>query len=750
MKISLLLINLLIGVGLINAQSNPIFEAKNVSLQPDFYNEALGTTGLLLSFEYLYTSPNERLSLQYPTVNLYQNGANVYSEQQQVLALETNVWTKASIFIPYRKINLYKGIQEAVILSVKINNWWTYNQTIRYQQPRRFKIDIQVRKGEVKQKLLPYDEGGLAQEWLPDPYFTLTTNGGTQPIYQSRVLFNQYQIPAPAISIYVLEGEQLQWSFYDRDGAKDELLGIFNEFEQESTVYEDYYGLMFGAIKNLDFTYSRKVQAPQAINIYSDPSYRYQGKKGVALTVKYDLPEAFIGQKAQPVFNFYDKNGIRLNIPLLYPLNGAVNLGDEMELARRGQVQYFIPFYLWKSACQSIEFSFLRKDGEQARAARHIVRQEIIFDDLVIESDLIVQEQVVFQGAQGIGLTIDYSLLEMYENSPLYIKFYRPDGSPLPFQVYFMKNKDTGYAIGQEHKIEQPKIADKLSYFVPYSVLQDNIIAVRADLVPDVAIAVLEEFTPSLTGKGKDRDVTLNIAKAENRFQSGNYGQIVQLKMNVPLFYRNTSQLYLTVKENGKNSNKILVEGVAATGNNRYTLTNDSGYVYLILPHRTIRPRTNFEVEMYAIDTTSRQRKMSEVLEWKWTAPKELFNTEIQVELLACKFDKKIAKDTSLAKVFPWRYQIQTGHELAVDFPLNQNFKRDKKQFNKSINVNREDNITLQLFNTKTKRTVVLWKGDLSKWQQIDFKTIVENKYPLKIAKVAAKVPTDYNKNGTW
>lgn len=747
MKISLLIINLLVGIGLIHAQSNPNFEAKNVLLQQDFYNEALGTTGLLLSFEYLYTNPKERLSLQYPAINLYQNGTNVYSEQQQVLALEANVWSKASIFIPYRKINLYKGTQAAVMLSVKLNDWWSCNKTITYQQPQRFKVDIQVRKGAVKQKLLPYDEGGLAQEWLPDPYFILTTNGGIQPIYKSNVLFNQYQVPAPAISIYVLEGEQLQWSFYDRDGANDELLGVYNAFEQESTVYEDYYGLMFGAIKNLDFTYSRKVQAPQAMNIYSDPTYRYHGKKGVALTVKYDLPEAFIGQKAQPIFEFYDKNGIRLNIPLLYPLNGAVPLDEEMTLSRRGQVQYFIPFYLWKAACQSIEFSFLRKDGEQARAARHIVRQEIAFDDLVIKSDLVVKEQVVFQGARGVGLTVDYSLLEMYEKSPLYIKFSRPGGSPLPFKVYSIENESYGYAIEQEHKIEQPKKVDKLSYFIPYSVLKDDMIAVKADLIPDVAIAILEQFTPSLTGKGKDRDIGLNIAKTESRFQAGNYGQVIQLKADVPLFYRKTTLLYLAIKENGKSSDKVLVEGVKKVGNNKYILTNDSGYVYLTVPYRSIQPSASFEIEAFAVDAAQEKRKMSEVLEWNWTAPKELFNTPIEVELLACKFDKKVAKDTSLAQNFPWRYQIRTGHELAAEFPLAPKFSRDKTQFNKRIKVNREDNITIQLYNTKTKRAVVLWKGDLSKWQQTNFKTIVENKYPLKMAKIAAKVPQNYNKN---
>lgn len=746
MKIKLLIIGLLHWIIALQAQETASFVTKNEQLQQDFYQDAAGTKGLLLSFEYFYTNAQERLSLHYPTVALYQNGTNVYLEQQEILPLQTNTWAKATIFIPYRKINLFQGLQENVMLTVKLDKNWEYNQSISYQQPRRFKVDIQVRKGEVKEKLIPYDEQVPAREWLPDPYFTLTTNGGTQPLFQSKVAFNQYQLPTPAISIYLLEGEQLQWSFYDRDGAADQLLGVYNSFEQEGTVYEDYYGLMFGSIKNLDFTYSRKVQAPQAINVYHDPTYQYQRKKGVAFTVKYDLPEAFIGQQAQPVFEFYDKNGIQLNIPVLYPLNGAAELDEQMTLKRRGELQYFVPFYIWKEACHSVAFSFLREDGEKIRAARHFLRQVIEFEDWVIDADLAVLQGATFQGAKGVELKVSYELLQVYENAPLYIKFYQPDGTALPFKVYAMEDKNIGVAIDKEHKINQPRAADEFSYFVPYSVLENQVIGVQAELLPDVAMAILEKYTPVLSGKGQLKDVQLTIAKTEERFRSDNYGQVVELKVDIPPFYKATSQLHLDISENGQPSQKLLVEGAQWHQNNHYLVKNDSGNVYLVLPHRNIAPGTNFKVKAHVLDA-QQKRPMSELVEWSWTAPKDLFNNEIEVELLACKFDKKLLRDTSLRQNFPWEYVIKAGHDVLTRIPLSQKFARDKEQFNKKIQVNREDNITIQLVNTKTKRALVLFKGDLSKWEQSGFKTILEDKYPVRMAKIVAKVPVDYNSN---
>lgn len=746
MKIKLLIIGLLHWMIALQAQEIPSFVTKNELVQQDFYQDAAGTKGLLLSFEYLYTNPQERLSLQYPTVALYQNGTNVYLEQQQVLPLQANAWAKAEIFIPYRKINLFQGLQNNILLSIKLDNGWDYSTTISYQQPRRFKVDMQVRKGEVKEKLIPYDENVPAREWLPDPYFTLITNGGTLPLFQSKVAFNQYQIPTPAISIYLLEGEQLQWSFYDRDGAEDQLLGVYNAFEQQSTVYEDYYGLMFGSIKNLDFTYSRKVQAPQAINVYHDPTYQYQGKKGVAFTVKYDLPEAFIGQQAQPMFEFYDKNGIQLNIPVLYPLNGAIELEEQMTLKRRGEIQYFVPFYVWKEACHSVEFSFLREDGEKIRAARHFLRQVIEFEDWVIDADLAVIHGATFQGAKGVELKVSYELLEVYENAPLYIKFYQPDGTALPFRVYAMENNNIGVAIEQEHKINQPRAADQFSYFVPYSMLEEQVIVVQAELLPDVAMAILEKYTPPLNSKGQAKDVQLNIAKADERFRSDNYGQVVELRVDIPAFYKSNSHLQLDISENGQPSQKLLVEGAQLHQNNHYLIKNDSGNVYLVLPHRNIAPGTQFNIKAHVLDA-QKKRPMSEVVEWTWTAPKELFNNEIEVELLACKFDKKLARDTSLRQNFPWEYVIKAGHDVLAQVPLSQKFSRNKEEFNKKVQVNREDNITIQLVNTKTKRALTLWKGDLSKWEQSGFKTTLEGKYPIKIAKVVAKVPVDYNRN---
>ena len=61
--------------------------------------------------------------------------------------------------------------------------------------------------------------------------------------------------------------------------------------------------------------------------------------------------------------------------------------------------------------------------------------------------------------------------------------------------------------------------------------------------------------------------------------------------------------------------------------------------------------------------------------------------------------------------------------------------------------VNREDNITVKLLNTKNKQSVVLWNGDLGKWEQNRFKAEVANKYPVKMTRASVKVDKDYKKN---
>ena len=110
MKIKLLLIGLLGWAASLQAQDpTAIFTTRNEKIQKDAYNEALGTTGLLLSFEYYYDNPEERFSLHYPKVGLYQDGLNVYTEQQKVLPIKANEWAESQVFIPYRKINLLKG-----------------------------------------------------------------------------------------------------------------------------------------------------------------------------------------------------------------------------------------------------------------------------------------------------------------------------------------------------------------------------------------------------------------------------------------------------------------------------------------------------------------------------------------------------------------------------------------------------------------------------------------------------------------
>ena len=137
--------------------------------------------------------------------------------------------------------------------------------------------------------------------------------------------------------------------------------------------------------------------------------------------------------------------------------------------------------------------------------------------------------------------------------------------------------------------------------------------------------------------------------------------------------------------------------------------------------------------------------------EWDWKAPKELFNTTIEVVLKACKFDAKTLEEPLVDTIFPWNYVVEVADDVLIEKPLSKylDAKTLKEQFAQKVLVNREDNIRIKLVNTQNKKTVVLWYGDLGKWEQSNFKADLSNKYPIKMLKAGAIVDKNYKENGT-
>lgn len=743
-----ILLSFLPFVTLLGQSLNPDFEFKNPQLQKDVYRADYGTSGLLLTFDYLYTNSTDRLTITTPKIRLEKNGMEVYLDETKVLVLSHNSLTKATVFIPYRSINLLNGQHEGVQLYLEIEGLLDYGGTLSYQQPLRYIVNVDLKGGSVKEQLIQYDQSPNSEEWLPDVYHLFTTNEGTEPIYRSKVTPNTYTLPLQKISFHLLEGEQLKWSFYDRDGGNDLLLGTYTNINPRGEYTDAIYGQMFGNIRNLEFDYTQRAQARQSISIYSNASYICMKKEGVAVTVEYDLAKAYAGKNATIHLNCYDKNGIRLDLPVFYPVEGTPEITDGVTLKVKGKLKYFIPFYAWKTACHNIEFYFELENKEQIQAARHVLYRPIEFEDWVIDANMLVEHDFTYQGAKGIRLKVDYELLNIYDNSPLYVKLYNANGDSLPFPFYHIIGPDLCVAIDKEHVTKNPRVADELSYFIPYISLTDEIIAVQVDLVPDVAMNILQKYTKKLSNRSKGKDVLLELVHAGGRFRLENYGQVIEMKVKVPPFFVDNSKLKIEVKKNGKVSKAFLLDGMMENRKGELVLKKDSGRVYAIFPHRNLVGGTRLELDAVVTNLEGKVL-MSDVVHWEWQAPKMLFNTTIEVALTTCKFDRKILQDTSLDVDFPWVYQVEAGGAVLVEETLSKRLgtKELKEQFKHKILVNREDNITVKVVNTQNNKTIVLWHGDLSKWEQSNFKSELMNKGPLKIVKVGAKVDKDYKEN---
>ncbi|MFT5648459.1 MAG: hypothetical protein ACI976_003159 [Aureispira sp.] len=724
------------------------FEFKNPQLQKDVYRADFGTKGLLLTFDYLYNNSINRLTPIVPRVTLAKNGMEVYLDETKILVLSHNTWSKGEIFVPYRAVNLLNGVHEGVQLNFNLEGLLDYGGTLSYQQPLRYTVELNLKDGGVKEQLEQYDQSFNPKEWLPDVYYLFTTNEGTEPVYRSVVYPNSYSLSPNKLSFHLLEGEQLKWSFYDRDGENDQHLGTYTDINPGGDYSDAVYGQMFDGIKNLEFDYTQRAQARQALSIYSDANYVRMEKKGVAVTIEYDLAKAYQGKKAAIHLNCYDKNGIQLDVPVLYPVEGTPAVGSGVDLQVKGKLKYFIPFYIWKEACKNIEFYFELEDKEQIQAARHTLHKPIQFEDWVIEAGMNVEHDFAYQGAKGVRLLINYELASVYENAPLFVKFYNANGDSLPFPVYHIIGPDLSAVITKEHVTENPKIGDEMSYFIPYVSLADEVITVQVDLVPDVAMSVLQAYTEPLPNRSKGQDVVLELVKAGGRFRVDNYGQVVELKLGIPDFFINKTQLKLDIQKNGKASKSFLLDGLLENENGDFVLKKDSGRVYIVFPHRNMTTGTRLSLSA-VVTNLGGEMVMSNVVEWKFKAPNELFNTAIEVALMTCKFNRKVLQDTLFDKNFPWNYVIEAGGAILFEEPLSKRLdsKQLKEQFKQKVLVNREDNITIKLVNTQNKETLVLWHGDLGKWEQSNLKAELSNEGPVKIMKVSAAVDKNYNAN---
>lgn len=721
---------------------NENFQIRNYQLQQAVYVPEYGTTGIQLSFEYQYLNQDQRLVSTIPVLSLAKNGMIVYEEAKTILLLETGSWQEATIFIPYRQINLLEGTHPAIKLQVKIADLLDYVTEFDLQQPRRYLVDIELLKAGVKEQLKPYDPSPNPKEWAPDPYYSLTTNEGTVPLFRSRVTPNSFELPKAQFTVALLEKEQLHWTFYERDGEKDLLLGTMNNLVAAADYSDVVYGRMFGNMRNVDYKYRQRTQATQAISVYTDPNFVYNKRKGVALTIEYDLAKAAAGKTAKGQFQFFDARGIQLEPMSYLPLEGTPAQDQAIILEQRGTLRYFIPFYSWNTACRSIEFNFLLDQQEQINAAPHLIRKPIEFESLLANAKTEVEHDFEYQGTRGVKVGLSYELSQNLQPATLVIGFSDKNNQKLPYQLYHVMSDDVALNIGQLQRTKNPRPSDRIYYFVPYSDLKGDHLVLSIGIELEAKVNLYKDTIAVVLPSYVNTGVQLELEDDSEHFQANNYGQVLKFAIDVPKFYGNELELRLSVRKNGQPTQDYYLDGAFKKLAANYPLKGDSLKLYVVLPHRKMKRSDRYEVEA-AIHSTKRSPSlMSQVFRWEWKPTKELLNRMVQVDLGMYKFERRILQDTTGGEESPWRYSIEAGNEVLFEKMLPKRYvsKLIKENFSPSVYVNREDNITIKLKHIRTKQSIIVWQGDLSKWKLSDYKTEIVDKYPMSKLKLKTSV----------
>ncbi len=718
----------------------PAFKIKNFDIERDIYNREQGTTGLLLHFDYYYSNSKVKLVATIPSLSILQENLEVYKHPRSIVPIKANNWYRMALFIPYRNINLLKGKQQEVTLNFELAGLAKQSLNFVYNQPLRYNIEIKLKGGVVKRKLKQYDQGTDPREWLPDSYFILTTSDSLQPIYRSKVNPNSYKLQAETIRLHLLAGEILQWRFYDKNNqSADQLLGVYQGFKADGDFSDKILGIMFGDIANLAFDYSQKEQAIQAISIYSDGLATYQGIKGVAVRVQYDLAKAYEGVEALAKFKFYDKNNNAIDLPYCIPLNDQTpRLQEYHQLKRKNELKYFIPFYAWETTTQKISFDFEIKDKTVLKSAYHIIRKPITFGNFVQKKEFKVLEDYEYQGVNGVLISMDYQVNDIHQIGDLEVNLTALTGTKMPSAIFFSLESQKGKTTTVKRfpfRIPNPKESDIVYLFIPYQYIFDAKFKATLDIHHQYSpIALIDENTPLLKHKTSDSDASLVLEKAGDGFLMDNYGQVLDFNINIPKLFNNNSQLVFEVKRNGQVFDNYIISGDI----NQKLLHSNTASFSIGIPHRLLNSRNKINIITYLADLEG--TPMSKTISWDWEAPQELWNQNIIVSLQHIVFEKSVAKDTTNGAKFAWKFIVKVGNKSQIELDIPPHFKaKDKKAFKKNLFINREDNIEIYIYNSQSKEQIRIWKGDWSKLAQNGYKASISRQKSIKSAKISVE-----------
>lgn len=718
---------------------DPNLSLRNFKFEQQVYDVNRGTTGFVFSYEYFYQSDTKSLISISNDIRLYKNGQKIYTDTSSFVALRTNAWATTKTFIPYRKLDLNGGWHQDLSFVYHAKEAIKWSTMLSFDQPNRCLIELDIQTGSIKQKLKQWDKGANPIEWLPDPYSVLTTGLGTIPVYTTNSIKNSYSIDSQKLKFYILEHEQLHWAFYDEDGMVDEDLGKLALFDAHGDFEKVFRGQMFGNIKGLTYVFSKKLQQRQPISIYANPIL-YKDREGVEIIVEYNLAEAYKGEKTIPSLTFRTKDSAVVDIPYLYNLENTTALGQPFTLDRQGRLSYFIPFYAWNNNIYKIECSFELEDKSTTQSAPRLLYTPIVFDKYISYTIFEIEEYKKYMGVTGLKIQLGYQVKDINRYSDLEILFLADSVKETAFHIYQLDKYGNAKIVEQQSMlIKQPKARDTLEFFVPYQTLKTRQIRVEMSMIPDMKVELIAANSPELIRPTSTNDAALSLSNALPIFNQGDYGQVFSLKSNSPQFFLNYSRLNIHVQQNGKEYTDYFIHTNNTKGDS-LVLVKDTGSIDIVLPFRHLRAKDSIRFSCFVSDLKG--YPMSDTIQAVWRAPSDLHNKRVSIGLEKMVYSKDAIPENQKGKNTKWQYQVFVGSKRKMNKALVKEFRgkdiRDK--FRRTFKVHREDLIQIKLVHSKTEREVLLWSGDLGRFELNKNRTVILDKTPVKKAVIKAKV----------
>lgn len=624
-------------------------------------------------------------------------------------------------FIPYRNINLLEGYQQDIELEVEVNGQLALNTLLYWYQPRKYRIDIDLQMVQVKQKLEDYDIDITIEERLPDPFFEFYVNGSTVPTYTSEVKQNSFFYDAQTVHLEILQGDTLTWVFYEQDDyGRKEYLGTYSNFAKQGDFQDQVYGVMFGQIKGLSFKVRQTELLPQPITIYNKGRQTVAGKEGVRLLVDYVVSGAVAGQEVLPLLELYDAQNNPLELVYYQALNeNTPTVGVPFELKRQGILEYFVPFYAWKDDCKIIRLRLENRESDKELISTPCyLSKPIQFGKYIKYADLQVQEDYVYQQAKGVLLTMDYQVQKIESQADLSLQLNTTARS-------YLLETDGSHTAVESYPvvIKNAKPKQQVRLFLPYGQWRDTLLQVTLDLTLDYNIRLLQEEV--ITAQKERHAVTLDWQEQKSGFLKNTYGHLVAYQAVLPALYRQDGlKIEVRATQNGEVFEQYLI--------NNTSTHSDTISEQILIPSRKINSKDKLQLQLRVVD--EKNEDWSNLLQYDWEAPAELWNKKIIVSLDKFLPETIDRKDSTAC----WEYRVQIGDEVALQQPIVNNKINKKIAIKTPLFINREDNIQVYFREIKTGRKVFVWKGDWGKWKQANHQSELKKQFGIRKAKLTA------------